>query len=280
MTIDIKLTGKCNMNCKYCWDAAKNVNSSKLCEVIITLEKLRKAKVDILSITGGEPLLFPYFIDVLKVASELGFRIYLSTNGLLLSRFLNEIKNYVQLIGIPLDSLSPIVNADMGRSADMAKITSENIKMIKETNDNIIIKVGTVLSSKNYQSINDIGDFLFNNSDHLSPDCWRIYQFASLGNGEKFADEYLLEDDLCSNVIKNLYSKYGKDRVSYLSSNQVSDSYLLLNPNMELVVLKDKYHFLGNVITMSQDDINNIIWNHSDVELNSKRNRTFLDCIL
>ncbi len=278
MTIDIKLTGKCNMNCEYCWDASKNVTSSSLSEVIITLEKLRKAKVNILSITGGEPLLYPHFVDVLKVANELGFRIYLSTNGLLLNKFINEIKDYIHLIGIPLDSVSPDNNIAMGRNADMHKITSENIKIIKESNDKILVKVGTVLSSKNYQSINDIGNFLFD-MGNLIPDYWRIYQFAPLGSGKNHADKYLLADDVCLKIINNLYSKYGKEKVSYLCSNHVSNSYLLLNPNMDLVLLKDKYYYLGNVITMPQADIDNVIWKNSKVATNSKRNRAFLEHI-
>ena len=85
MVIDYKLTGRCNANCEFCWDFCKGISESKITDIIKVFEKLRGI-VDIVSLTGGEPLVVKDVDTIIKLLSEMGFKIYLSTNGLLLNQ--------------------------------------------------------------------------------------------------------------------------------------------------------------------------------------------------
>ena len=98
MVIDFKLTGRCNSNCKFCWDFCKGMQEEKLSLIIKILDKL-VGVVDVISLTGGEPLVVPYFDELLEEISNRNFKIYLSTNGYLLKEHLDPIVKNVDISG-------------------------------------------------------------------------------------------------------------------------------------------------------------------------------------
>lgn len=59
---------------------------------------------DVLAVSGGEPLLFPGLLPLLRHARELGMRTAVTTNGLLLTtRRLSELKGLVDVLAVSLD---------------------------------------------------------------------------------------------------------------------------------------------------------------------------------
>ncbi len=106
------VTMQCNLNCAYCEDFGSRRNhqvipNPKLEEAKQILKTIRSG-VDRLWITGGEPLMVPYILDLLRYArKDLKFRgISLITNGTLLSQNLNLLPLLDRLI-ISLDSVDP-----------------------------------------------------------------------------------------------------------------------------------------------------------------------------
>ena len=95
--IDWMITGRCNYNCLHCFNAKDNAPlqseyTSEEAENLI--EQAQKCGVATFKITGGEPLLHPYFLQIVKEIYKRGMYIYeLNTNGFFISeKILDEMK--------------------------------------------------------------------------------------------------------------------------------------------------------------------------------------------
>lgn len=75
----------CNLDCSYCdTNNSKSANSGKLMtvdEVVDKINEIRTSDCDVISFTGGEPSLYPNFID--EVSSKTDLKVLLETNGTL-----------------------------------------------------------------------------------------------------------------------------------------------------------------------------------------------------
>lgn len=80
-------TAKCNLHCDGCYRKNEN-NSHKSLSVIReelnTFNRLRKC--DGVSIAGGDPLLHPEIVDIVKMTKEMGLKPIVNTNGLALDK--------------------------------------------------------------------------------------------------------------------------------------------------------------------------------------------------
>lgn len=95
--MNLMLTGKCNLNCLHCFNAQDNapLNSELSFEdAIHILDEANGIGVHAFTITGGEPLVHPRFLDVIKAIYEREMMVFeLNTNGLLINqKMLDEFK--------------------------------------------------------------------------------------------------------------------------------------------------------------------------------------------
>ncbi|RPI15911.1 MAG: radical SAM protein [Ignavibacteriae bacterium] len=87
-------TAKCNLSCDGCY-RKNELNSHKSLEIIReeldTFNKFRKC--DGVSIAGGDPLLHPNIVEIVKMVKEYGCKPIINTNGLALTKdLLKELK--------------------------------------------------------------------------------------------------------------------------------------------------------------------------------------------
>lgn len=252
MIIDFKITGMCNEKCPFCWDACKGMKNSNIDDILISFEKLRGI-VDIVTVTGGEPLIVNGIEIVLKSLFEMGFKVYLSTNGLLLNNYLTTVTKFVSILGLPIDSIDPMIQRDMGRSDRLPSVNLSNLIAIKKMNPEIITKVGTVASRINLQYIPDIGRNIFKLPNVV--DYWSVYQFASHGMGYLNRDKYCLldneYDELCNRLKKDF-----KDRVHFLRRTEVTESYWFILPDLTIARYSEYgYTCLGDLRTLNRTDL-------------------------
>jgi MoaA/NifB/PqqE/SkfB family radical SAM enzyme len=126
------VTTQCNLNCIYCENFGARRNGEA---VTATLDDARKILtvirkgVSYLWLTGGEPLLCPYILDLVTYAhQDLHFReLSLITNGTLLSGHLNLL-SYLDRLIISLDSTDPSALASVSLPNGQAKAVIEAIK--------------------------------------------------------------------------------------------------------------------------------------------------------
>ena len=91
--VNIDLTNRCNMNCPICFanaNAAGFVYEPSFDEVVNMLKLLRAERpvpAPAVQFAGGEPTIYPRFLDAVRIAKQLGFpQVQVATNGILLAQ--------------------------------------------------------------------------------------------------------------------------------------------------------------------------------------------------
>ena len=88
--MNLMITGKCNLNCLHCFNAKDNapLNSELSYEDILSiLDQAKDIGIHCFTITGGEPLVHPRFLDIIKAIYERDMFVFeLNTNGLLITQ--------------------------------------------------------------------------------------------------------------------------------------------------------------------------------------------------
>lgn len=73
----------CNNNCNWCY-AKNSLNSKTIMDLSKTkqlVDNLKKRNVKRIILIGGEPTIYPYFIDLIKYIRESNMRVSIATNG-------------------------------------------------------------------------------------------------------------------------------------------------------------------------------------------------------
>lgn len=169
------ITTKCNQNCRYC-HRFLNINDLDFEKNKKILMNLINNNITDITWTGGEALLYPGLMQLVKIAHEHGIKNKLITNGVLLAKNeeIREICNYFDSITLSLDSISDSINYELGRG----KNHYHNIKEVLDflNNKNIDITINTVANKKNINNIDELGIFL----KKYNIKSWRIFKFMPL----------------------------------------------------------------------------------------------------
>lgn len=95
---------RCNMECVYC-DTDNSVETRRPLEEVITeIERLywREGSIQSLSLTGGEPLLYPKEIPpIADCARKLGLKVFLETNATL-PRAFDRVQSWVDVVSVDI----------------------------------------------------------------------------------------------------------------------------------------------------------------------------------
>lgn len=157
LTIDI--TGKCNIDCEFCYSEKDNnqLNKNQIMGIIN-----ENKEFDTIEIGGGEPLLHPEITGIIKDLTRKGKRIHISTNGIIIPEdFLNLEdlikKNLTLQVGLP--SVNP-ENYKKITGKDYLDIVLNNIKKIKEKNYFVVIN--SPIYAGNFSEVDSILDTAYN----------------------------------------------------------------------------------------------------------------------
>jgi len=118
------ISSKCNYNCSYCPTNYHNKNPHKNSyeNIINGVDKLNNLNIKYnVSFWGGEPTLFPKYIDICNKITEKGNSVYTVTNGSRSSSYLKDLINY--------SSLNISLHEEF---LDIKKITNNIIHIIEE----------------------------------------------------------------------------------------------------------------------------------------------------
>lgn len=103
------LTDRCNLDCSYCTEYDNSRAHPKLEDLKLWIQKIRALGTMRIALVGGEPLLHPDVVEIVRYCRELGFATSLTTNGFLLTReLLRELENAgLQVMQISVDRMTP-----------------------------------------------------------------------------------------------------------------------------------------------------------------------------
>ena len=82
------LVRRCNLTCKHCYSISADKDfpgELSTAEVFRVMDDLKAARVPVLILSGGEPLLRPDIFDIGRRGKEMGFYVGLSSNGTLVN---------------------------------------------------------------------------------------------------------------------------------------------------------------------------------------------------
>jgi radical SAM protein with 4Fe4S-binding SPASM domain len=107
------VTNRCNLRCKHCYISAedrKYQDELTTAEAEDFIRNLADLQIPVLLFSGGEPLIREDIFHLSKLATELGVRVVLSTNGTLITPEMAESikESGMQYVGISLDGLHDI----------------------------------------------------------------------------------------------------------------------------------------------------------------------------
>ena len=159
------ITGKCNYNCKHCFMAADNARLMREFsreEWQRTLAELDKCGVQTLTLTGGEPMLHPDFMDIMREIYRRGMVVqHINTNGALITAdMLREFRHIDAnpLIKISFDCLGH--HDWMRGKAGAEEETVHAIELCKE--HGFSVRVQTCIHRLNIDTLYDTAVFMAN----------------------------------------------------------------------------------------------------------------------
>jgi len=276
IVVDIQITGKCNMHCKFCCGAVKFYDGPNLETFKKIVNKLLKVGCTIIVFSGGEPLVKEDITKMIKYAHDAGLGVYLSTNGLLLPKNYDKIKDYISCIGLPIDGSTPEINERMTRNKELFESTISILKHFKRVNARHKVKVGTVVSKVNKEDIKEIAKLLFNDNS-IRIDTYRLYQFSPLRNGKLNRKDYEISKEEFERICNDVINLYPKQNIVPLSDDDSNDSYIFINPNMNIEILKGgEFVDMGNILHMDDYVLRNIFTQNLEVINKCKNNRRWL----
>ncbi|WMJ90745.1 radical SAM/SPASM domain-containing protein [Anaerocolumna sp. MB42-C2] len=97
------LSHQCQMNCCFCSQGGAKQETMELALARRIMEELKENGVGQIGFTGGEPLLYPNFEEIILYGAKLGFAMSLITNGLLLDKYTkSSVFDHLKVIGVSL----------------------------------------------------------------------------------------------------------------------------------------------------------------------------------
>lgn len=239
------ITEKCNEKCEYCFRSLSSINKFTFEEHMHILKRIIEFGTDQITWSGGEALLVPHATELIKYAKEQGIYNKITTNGKLLTpEKIEELKSYVDLVALSIDSLRDETNKSLGRGIEHRKTVVDRIQhLIKE---GIKVDINTVVVRQNINDLDEMGRFFRENPISGK---WKLMTFfpvreKALANKEKLK----ISDDAFLDVVHRLIQEYPDVNIKYMMNDQIQQQYPGVRANGDLLVTRDfKDIILGNM---------------------------------
>jgi len=154
-----QITHRCNLKCVHCfaYNVLDELNTEECKKVI---DQLSEARVMILKITGGEPLIRRDIFELLSYINSKGLDIILSTNATLINEEIaGKLKEVgVEYVQVSLDSANRFTHEKIRGKGTFDKVIG-GIKNLLE--NQIKVSIVTTLMSYNVSEISETVDFVY-----------------------------------------------------------------------------------------------------------------------
>jgi radical SAM protein with 4Fe4S-binding SPASM domain len=159
MNLDLHLTTSCNMKCKFCgaWEQELDSCMLDIKEVYHALNEGKKGGYKFITLTGGEPALHPDINTIIEYASQLGYWVCITTNGLhITEELIKTAKRTRCQLRISLHTLIREFHQQI-TGADTLNIIMNNIEKLK--NNSIFYGIGMTVYEENVEEIEDLAEY-------------------------------------------------------------------------------------------------------------------------
>ena len=173
---NVDLTNRCNLKCPVCF---ANANASgfiveptfdEVLEMLAVLRRSRPVPTPSVQFAGGEPTVYPYFLEAVRAAKEMGFaQIQVATNGVLMAQqegFTQAMVDAgVHTVYLQFDGFDDEMYKEV-RGRPMVDIKMRAIESVRKAQPNMsICLVPTLINTVNDDIVGDIINFAVENVD-------------------------------------------------------------------------------------------------------------------
>lgn len=239
------ITEKCNENCEYCFRSLSSINNFNFEEHMIILKKIIELGTDQITWSGGEALLIPHATLLIKYAKENGIYNKITTNGKLLTpKKIDELKPYVDLVALSIDSLNDETNLSLGRGIEHRKTVENRLKCLKDAG--IKVDINTVVTKLNIDDLDEMGKFF---SENPISGKWKLMTFFPVREKALLNKEKLeISDEKFLSEVNRIIKKYPDVNITYMMNDEIQQQYPGVRANGDLLVTRDyKDMILGNM---------------------------------
>ncbi|MGR9000342.1 MAG: heme d1 biosynthesis radical SAM protein NirJ, partial [Gammaproteobacteria bacterium] len=282
------LIRRCNLTCKHCYTTSADIDfpgELTTPEIFMVMDDLKKFKVPVLILSGGEPLLHPDIFNISRRAKELGFYVALSSNG-------------TKISADNIDEIAAIDYQYIGVSLDGIKDTHDQFRRVKGSFDqalrgiHLCLEKGIKVGIRFTLTQDNAGDFpallrLMNDND-IDKFYLSHLNYGGRGNKNRKDDAHF---EMTRNAMDLMFDtcydwlEAGKDR-EFVTGNNDADAVYFLHwvtkhfPDKADHVKAKLEHWGGNASGVNVANIDNLgnvhpdtFWWHYD--LGNVRKRPF-----
>lgn len=231
--INLHIIENCNFSCRYCFahfGQDKLIRKSEWMKVIDNC--IDSKLIDEINFAGGEPLIHPDFIDIVKYAVNKGMICSFITNGSLLNEdWIKENGGYFNTVGISVDSIEESTMKKIGRCDKSGNYISRDrlnqiLDWFYQYHPSVRIKINTTVN--------------IYNKDEIFADClitaknvkrWKILKMCPFEN-DTFSNKELV-------ITTEQYNEYVKRNLSVMNVQYIENNTLYKSVNMEIVAETD-----------------------------------------
>ncbi len=195
-------TNMCNLKCKHCYQNADKPLPDELTleEKLMVIDQLDGAGVPAIAFSGGEPLIHPHILLVVREAVSRGMYVAVATNGTAITRGLaRELKEAgVHYVEVSLDSPNPRKHDDFRGVQGSWERALEGLRNCVE--EGIATGVAMTLTKANYHEIEEMVDLC----EGLGVKRVIFFNFIPTGRGADIAN-WDLNPDEREEALKTIY---------------------------------------------------------------------------
>lgn len=150
--LNIYITNACNLKCKHCFmlSGKKLENELTLGDWMKVLTSFKENGGECVTFSGGEPLMFKDFPQIIKHAHDLGLKSTVLSNGLLWSdQLIHELAPFINEIQFSLDGVDEDTNSKVRGSGHFDKVVDT---IVKFANAGVKTSVATTFT---YDNLNE-----------------------------------------------------------------------------------------------------------------------------
>lgn len=150
--LNIYITNACNLKCKHCFMLSGNKleNELTLGDWMKVLTSFKENGGEFVTFSGGEPLMFKNFPQIISHAHDLGLKSTVLSNGLLWSdKLIHELAPFIDEIQFSLDGVDEETNSMVRGSGHFEKVVDT---IVKFANAGVKTSVATTFT---YDNLNE-----------------------------------------------------------------------------------------------------------------------------
>ncbi len=213
LSVEIEFSLRCNFKCPYCYtesegDFEDELSVTEIKDTVVQAKELGAKKIIIL---GGEPMIYPYTMEIIQYISELNLEIEMFTNG---SRITAEIaeelfRHRVRVV-LKMNTFDEDLQNKLSGANNAHRIINtafENLKAAGYPSEDSVLAISTIICKQNMDELADFWQWL--RDQNILP----YFEMITPQENAKQNEWLYLEPDKVQQIFKQLAEidakKYG-----------------------------------------------------------------------